>query len=141
MKLKIGMVGLGQRGSGLIRTLLHIDEARIVAVCDNYQDRVDKAISVISEKYDAPNGFTDFDILLKNGDFDANELYKLNTVAERFGNKYSKKVLVSTELASLGTRSEYIRARMEDMGIRSIDNVDEMADSEFERVLKSLWSN
>lgn len=71
MKLKIGMVGLGQRGSGLIRTLLHIDEAQIVAVCDNYQDRVDKAISVISEKYDAPNGFTDFDIFLKNGDFDA----------------------------------------------------------------------
>ena len=80
-------------------------------------------------------------ISCKNGDFDANELYKLNTVAEHFGSKYSKKVLVSTELDKLGEKSNYIRARMDDMGIRSVENVDEMNDSEFERVLKSLWSN
>lgn len=80
-------------------------------------------------------------ISCKNGDFDANELYKLNTVAEHFGNKYSKKVLISTELDKLGEKSDYIRARMDDMGIRSVENVDEMNDSELERVLKSLWSN
>lgn len=80
-------------------------------------------------------------ISCKNGDFDSNELYKLNTVAEHFGNKYSNKVLVSTELDKLGEKSDYIRARMADMGIRNIENVDEMSDGEFERVLKSLWSN
>ena len=80
-------------------------------------------------------------ISCKNGDFDVNELYKLNTVAEHFGNKYSKKVLVSTELDKLGEKANYIRARMIDMGIRNIENVDEMSDDEFERVLKSLWSN
>ena len=80
-------------------------------------------------------------ISCKNGDFDANELYKLNTVADHFGNKYSKKVLISTELDKLGEKSDYIRARMDDMGIRSVENVDEMNDSELERVLKSLWSN
>ena len=80
-------------------------------------------------------------ISCKNGDFDSNELYKLNTVAEHFGNKYSKKVLVSTELNKLGEKSDYIRARMVDMGIRNIENVDEMSDGEIERVLKSLWSN
>ena len=69
-------------------------------------------------------GYTNF-ILCKNGDFDANELYKLNTVAEHFGNKYSKKVLVSTELDKLGEKSDYIGARMDDMGIRSVENVDE----------------
>jgi hypothetical protein len=79
-------------------------------------------------------------ISCKNGDFDANELYKLNTVAEHFGNKYSKKVLISTELDKLGEKSDYIRARMDDMGIRSVENVDEMNDSELERVLRSLWS-
>ena len=41
----------------------------------------------------------------------------------------------------LGENSDYIRARMDDMGIRSVENVDEMNDSEMERVLKSLWSN
>ena len=80
-------------------------------------------------------------ISCKNGDFDVNELYKLNTVAEHFGNKYSKKVLVSTELDQLGEKSNYIYARMDDMGIRSIENVDEMSDSEFEKALKTLWSN
>jgi hypothetical protein len=80
-------------------------------------------------------------ISCKNGDFDANELYKLNTVAEHFGSKYSKKVLISTELDKLGEKSDYIRARMDDMGIRSVENVDEMNDSELERVLRSLWSN
>ena len=54
-------------------------------------------------------------ISCKNGDFDANELYKLNTVAEHFGNKYSKKVLISTELDKLGEKPDYIRARMDDM--------------------------
>jgi len=80
-------------------------------------------------------------ISCKNGDFDANELYKLNTVAEQFGNKYAKKVLVSTELDKLGEKSDYIRARMDDMSIRNVENADEMSDSELERVLKSLWSN
>ena len=80
-------------------------------------------------------------ISCKNGQFDANELYKLNSVAEQFGNKYAKKVLVSTELDKLGEKGEYILARMGDMAIRSIDNVDEMTDAELDRVLKSLWCN
>ena len=80
-------------------------------------------------------------ISCKNGNFDANELYKLNTVANRFGNKYAKKVLVSTELDKLGPKSDYIRARMEDMQIRNIENVDEMSDYDFVKALKSLWSN
>ena len=80
-------------------------------------------------------------ISCKNGFFDVNELYKLNTVAGRFGHKYAKKVLVSTELDKLGQRGEYIRARMEDMKIRSVENVDAISSSEFERILRSLWSN
>ncbi len=77
----------------------------------------------------------------KNGDFDANELYKLDAVAKRFGGKYVKKALVTAELEKLGERAEYLRARMDDMAIRRVENVDEMTDSEFERILKSLWSN
>ncbi len=80
-------------------------------------------------------------ISCKNGDFDANELYKLETVTDRFGGEYAKKILVSTELDKLGVKSEYLRARMHDMGIRSIENVDEDSDAELERILRSLWCN
>lgn len=78
-------------------------------------------------------------ISCKNGYFDANELYKLNTVAERFGNKYAKKVLVATDIDKLGTRGEYLLARMEDMGIRCISDLDQMSDTNLESTLASLW--
>lgn len=42
-KLKFGVVGLGARGSGLLNTLMRVEKAEIVAVCDTYEDRVDKA--------------------------------------------------------------------------------------------------
>lgn len=103
---------------------------------ENEEYRTINEIDVVAMKGSIP-----IFISCKNGDFDANELYKLNTVAEHFGNKYSKKVLISTELDKLGEKSDYIRARMDDMGIRSVENVDEMNDSELERVLRSLWSN
>ena len=71
----------------------------------------------------------------KNGRFDANELYKLNTVAERFGRKYSKKVLVSTSMDDLKS-PELIRARMEDMGISNIEDADNMTAEELEKALR-----
>ena len=77
-------------------------------------------------------------ISCKNGNFDANELYKLNTVAEQFGGKYAKKILVATELDKLGDKVGYLRTRMEDMRIRCIEDADEMSDKEFEKILKSL---
>ena len=74
----------------------------------------------------------------KNGMFDVNELYKLNTVVERFGSKYAKKVLVSTEMDKMRDHADVLRARMDDMDIR---NVDAISDDEFVRKLRSLWSN
>ena len=80
-------------------------------------------------------------ISCKNGNFEVDELYKLNAVAERFGGEYVKKVLIATELDKLGTKANYIRARAEDMQIRLIEDMDSMSDEELERVLKSLWCN
>ncbi len=80
-------------------------------------------------------------ISCKNGFFDANELYKLNTVADRFGNKYAKKVLVATDIDSLGSRGDYLISRMHDMGIRCITDLDQMQDTELDRILASLWKN
>lgn len=80
-------------------------------------------------------------ISCKNGAFSADELYKLSTVAERFGSQYAKKVLIATELDKLGVKAEYIRARAADMKIRLVENIDEMEDGELDRVLRSLWCN
>lgn len=44
------MVGLGQRGSVLLETLLAIGDAEIVAVCDLYEDRRRAAVDTVREK-------------------------------------------------------------------------------------------
>ena len=55
----------------------------------------------------------------KNGKIGEEELYKLNTVAEKFGGKYAKKMLIATKLErdNYVAKMAYMR-RAEDMGIR-----------------------
>lgn len=66
----------------------------------------------------------------KNGDVGIDELYKLNTVAERFGGKYAKKVLVATYFGKKGTSQEYFLQRARDMKINVIGGVHKMKDGE-----------
>ena len=80
-------------------------------------------------------------ISCKNGEFDAEELYKLNTVAYRFGGSYAKKVLMVSDIDRMGLKGEYLLARANDMGIRVIDRVAELDDTELDRLLRSLWLN
>jgi hypothetical protein len=77
----------------------------------------------------------------KNGYVTSDELYKLNSVAERFGGQYAKKVLVATSIDAMGVAGEYLRQRAKDMEIRLIENVQELDDEELTRVIKNLWSN
>ncbi len=78
-------------------------------------------------------------ISCKNGYFDSNELYKLNSVAERFGGKHAKKAIVTSSLSSLGKSANYLRERAEDMGIVLIDNIKTTTDSALEKRLSTLW--
>ena len=78
-------------------------------------------------------------ISCKNGMFTADELYKLNTVAERFGGPYSKKVLVTTYIEKMGALGEYLKQRAKDMNIKLIDGVHNLEDAELEKHLSSLW--
>ncbi len=80
-------------------------------------------------------------ISCKSGLFDANELYKLKTVASRFGDDYAKCVLVATSMERLKYNDRYIRSRADDMKIRIVDDFDTMEDAEINRVLKSLYCN
>ena len=51
-KVRIGVVGYGQRGSTVTKASLHfIDTIEVTAVCDLYQDRVDAGIKDSEEKY------------------------------------------------------------------------------------------
>ena len=76
----------------------------------------------------------------KNGAVDMNELYKLNTVAERFGGAYSKKILVATALDD-SLQSEHIRMRSKDMNIRLIENLQSMTEPELNKTCRSLWKS
>ncbi len=98
-------------------------------------------------KYDTEN---ELDVMLmhgalpifvscKNGAFDMEELYKLNSVAERFGREYSKKVIVATALDSLGGLGKYIRQRAADMDIRIVDNAHELSECELTELINNLW--
>ncbi|MBR6513385.1 MAG: DUF1887 family protein [Clostridia bacterium] len=79
-------------------------------------------------------------ISCKNGQVEVDELYKLNTVAGRFGGDYAKKVLVVTSLERGGARnSELFCERAASMGIRVIENIHHMRPGELERVIKNLW--
>ena len=76
----------------------------------------------------------------KNGDVQIDELYKLHTVARRFGGQNAKTVLVTTALGQL-PNAKYIRTRAEDMGIRIVDNVWQKNGEQLERIVKNFWRN
>jgi len=48
--LRVGFVGVGERGSGLVRNLLNIDGVEIVAVCDVVADKTEKIKKWIIDK-------------------------------------------------------------------------------------------
>ncbi len=48
--VRIGFIGLGQRGPGAVRRISHIDGVKIVGLCDVYDDRVEKCQKILEEK-------------------------------------------------------------------------------------------
>lgn len=99
------------------------------------------------DKYDTKN---EIDVLLmrrlvpvfiscKNGAVETEELYKLNSVAFRFGRQYAKKALVATALDTMGEFSRYFRQRAADMNIRIIEGVQNMSFDEIKDIVKILW--
>lgn len=84
-------------------------------------------------------------ISCKLGNWDQNELYKLNSIAEHFGGKYSRKLLISYKpVSSLNQDQERCRTlkeRAEDMGISMIDDLrsSEMTENQlFERIKDAI---
>lgn len=67
--IKLGFIGLGQRGYGLLNTVLDcFDDVEVTAVCDVYDDRAEAAAKFISERRGvAPAQYTDCEKLIADG--------------------------------------------------------------------------
>ena len=71
-KVRMGVIGLGQRGTMLIRTILACEEAEIVAICDVYEDRVEQNKAVVLERRGAePKCYHNYCDLLADEGVDA----------------------------------------------------------------------
>lgn len=80
-------------------------------------------------------GITPIFISCKNGVIGEAELYKLHTVASRFGGNYARKALILTTDAYL---SEGIERRAKDMGIYIVRNAIEFTQEEWARAFKKI---
>ena len=51
-KAKIGIIGLGQRGYFMLKdTILVLENVEVVALCDEYEDRIERAKELVAESY------------------------------------------------------------------------------------------
>ncbi len=71
-KVKIGVVGLGQRGYGLVHTILACEEGSVTAVCDLYDDRGAKAADEVEKlSGERPGVYANFEDMLGDKNVDA----------------------------------------------------------------------
>lgn len=107
----------------------------------------DGVIRKEDEDYDTTN---EIDVMLmhnmvpifiscKNGSFDEEEFYKLCTVAERFGGKYAKKVLVASQMTNK-KRDRELKTKALDMNIQVIAKEDVVEDVLLVKRLAEVWS-
>ena len=71
-------------------------------------------------------GFIPGFISCKNGNVKKDALYELETVAERFGGSYAKKILAVTALEGSPSSAAHLKSRAEDSGIILLDGVNRM---------------
>lgn len=74
----------------------------------------------------------------KNGLVGSDELYKLKTVASRFGGNYARRILVTTYISRNPKSREALRMRAKEMDIELIENVHLMTDDDFARKLYNI---
>ncbi len=71
--INVGVIGLGPRGRGLISSMLICKGVEIVALCDRYEDRIEKATERIVEKFGrkAPKSYTNYMDLINDPEVEA----------------------------------------------------------------------
>lgn len=90
----------------------------------------------------AMHGLIPVFISCKNGTIEEIEVYKLNTVAERFGGKYAKKVLIASDFKRDNPNSETaFKQRCKDMNIFFIENAQTLTEQEWKQNLIDVIKN
>ncbi|MBQ4053489.1 MAG: Gfo/Idh/MocA family oxidoreductase, partial [Clostridia bacterium] len=70
--VKVGLIGLGIRGRSLVKSILACPEAEIVAICDLYEDRIEKTKALIKERRNTePAVFEDYKSLIADNNVEA----------------------------------------------------------------------
>jgi hypothetical protein len=87
----------------------------------------------------AMKGMVPVFISCKNGQVKPDELYKLQSVADRFGQGYAKKILIATSLDDRLPGTVHLRQRAADMKIRIIDDLQDLSDKQIQDDFKKLW--
>ncbi len=86
------------------------------------------------------HGFMPIFVSCKNGAIDINELYKLFSVAERFGGEYSKKILIANALDPSEQFGECLMQRARDMKIRVISDIRNLNEDELRKKVGKFYS-
>lgn len=70
-QVRVGMAGLGHRGSSLLSNLLHVDGAVVTAICDPDQDQARRAAAKVADSGQRPPSvFSSYDELLASDQID-----------------------------------------------------------------------
>ena len=65
-RVKMGIIGHGCRGYGLLEILVSLEDVDVIAVCDKYEDRAKSAFDKVKDKRGSePFMTTDYKELLK----------------------------------------------------------------------------
>jgi predicted dehydrogenase len=71
-RIRMGAIGVGSRGTSVLREFLKQPDAQFVAMCDVNADNLSRAIHLADERYGTRcQGYTDFQELLDRTDIDA----------------------------------------------------------------------
>ena len=132
------------KAGNILELYLYMTAKQIEAEDPQYYDDIDTGVFVdwdgeVTGKSDTRNEIDVFimrDLVpvfvsCKNGEVHKEALYELNTVAEKFGGEYAKKVLVCTYISYSKSSREYIIQRARDMKIEIIEDVDMFDDEKF----------
>ncbi len=76
-------------------------------------------------------------ISCKNGDVHKEALYELATIAEKYGGPYARKILLTTHMSGSRNSREFLLQRAKDMGIKVIQDIDDMTKQTFMEKLKT----
>ena len=114
-----------------------IDWDGIIQDQENYTPETRNEIDVLLMR-----GVTPLFISCKNGSIGEEELYKLNTVALRFGSPLAKKMLIATDLEDRNSMSgKAFIQRARDMGIYVVPNAAELSRREWAEELQKAMEN